>query len=222
MGTVQCAEVISRARTLLRDADPDGDFEHSDNDLLHWVQEGHSFVVILKPNANVVNTSIPLAEGTRQQLPSGAIGLVRIFSNMGSDGNTAGKVITIIDRQTLDDAEPDWHFATPSPTVEHYVFDEEDPTHFDVYPPQPDPAGYVRAAYPTNPQLPAQLTDAITLDDIYAPILTDYVVYRALLADSANEKNKALANDYYTRLTEALGVKRNIEIAISPNQGVIN
>ena len=222
MGTVTCAEVVSRARTLLRDADPDGDYGHSDDELLGWVQEGHSFIVLLKPNANVVNDSVQLQAGTRQTLPAGAIGLVRILSNMGADGNTPGPVITIIDRDTMDNADPNWHFAAPEANVQHYLFDEDDPTHFDVYPPQPEPAGYVRAAFPTNPELPADLSDTITLDDIYVPVLTDYVAYRALLKDSANPENKTRADGYYIRFTESLGVKRNIEIALSPNQGVLN
>lgn len=215
------SEVIERARVLLRDADPDGDYSHADIELLGWVQEGHSFVVIVKPNANVANRTIQLQPGTRQELPAGAIGLVQVYNNMGADGSTPGNVITIVDRQTLDNTDPGWHGSAPDGAVIHYVYDEDDPTHFDVYPPQPDPAGYVRAAYPTNPTLPAGLGDTITLDDIYAPVLTDYVVFRALSKDGANPTNEAQAQGFYTRLTEALGVKRNIEIALSPNQGVI-
>ncbi len=108
MATKLVSQVIERARILLLDADPDGDYRSNDPELLQWVQEGHSFIVIVKPNANVANTSVQLQPGTRQELPAGAIGLVQVYNNMGSSGNTPGSVITIVDRQTLDNTDPGW------------------------------------------------------------------------------------------------------------------
>jgi len=220
MGTITCAEIETNARALLRDADPDGDFEHSSDELLNWIKEAHSAAVLLKPNVNTVNEAVQLAEGTRQELPAGGVSLVRAINNMGADGSTPGPTITIVSRDTLDNADPNWHFTTPSSTVEHYVFDEDDPTHFDVYPPQPATPNYIRLVFAKNPVLPSSMADPITVDDIYAPVLTDYVCYRALSEDGDNPENRNRAEGFYTKFAEALGVKRNIEYVISPNTGV--
>ena len=219
MGAILCSEIETNARTLLRDIDPDGDYEHSPEAMFAWIKEAHSAAVLLKHEINTVNQAVQLQPGTRQELPAGGILILRVTNNMGADGQTPGTAITIVDRDPLDQSTPGWHFDSPSQTVQHYIFEVHDPTHFDVYPPQPASAGYLRVAYVANPDIPDDVDQPITLDDIYAPVLTDYVVYRALSGDSANSANKQRADEFYTKFAESLGVKRKVELALAPVAG---
>ncbi|WP_328186903.1 phage adaptor protein [Marinobacter sp. OP 3.4] len=136
-------------------------------------------VVMLKPAAYTMNQAVQLAPGTVQSLPDGGVALVDIGGNMGADGNTPGRSVTQIDRTILESARPDWRASKASTTARHFIYDDRDPQRFEVWPPQPDPAGYVNLVYAATPPALVDENSQISLPDIYVTALYYLVLARA-------------------------------------------
>ena len=181
-----------------------------------WLNDGQREVLVFKPNANVVNTSIQLASGTKQSLPADGIQLIDVPRNMGSDGATPGKAIRIAMREILDAQSPDWHTETPSATTKHYMYTPLDPKHFYVYPPS-NGAGQVELIYAAVPAKVATIANMISLDDIYSNVLVDYILYRAYSKDSDYAANPQRAAASQAAYTAALTGKAQAEVIVNPN-----
>jgi hypothetical protein len=119
------------------------------------------------------------------------------------------------DMSDLDKADPDWHTATASATVDNVMYEpKEDQLHFYVSPPQPGAnQGYLELVKAVSP---AEATingvngggadSAITLDDIYAWALKAYMQYRAFIKDGEN-RDLASAQVNYMSFLHAIGVQ---------------
>lgn len=213
MGTITTASIIQKAQTLLLDATG---VRWPSSELLGWLNDGQREIVVFKPNASIKHQSVKLVAGTRQSLPSDGVQLIDIPCNMGSDGATPGRAIRLAMREVFDAQVPTWHSDTPDLTVNHYMYSVLDPKTFYVYPPQPSYAQtYVDVAYAYVPQ-EATLSGAITVDDIYQPMLLDYMLYRAFSKDSEfGDANRASAHQQ--AYLAALTGKARVEGATNPN-----
>lgn len=188
MGMIKAQSIVTEALTTLLDP---SQVRYSNTELLGYLNDGQREIVRLRPAANTVLSSIQLSAGTRQQIPAGGQELIDVIRGMGSDGQTPGRAVRQVDRHTLDAANPLWHQDTASLDIVHFMFDDRDPTHFYVTPPQPNPAGYVEVSYAAIPADIA-LTDSITLADSYSTGLLYYVLARAYAKDSGSaDFNKA-------------------------------
>ncbi len=204
--TLTCQHIIDRVRALLRDADPDGDFQHSDETLLDWLSEAYLELVVLKPNAHTVTAVISLQPGTEQRLPDDGIIPIRAMSNMGLDGATRGPLYTMVNPAVLYSGFPNWMQEPPELTVQHVMVKPQS-RQFQVYPPQPDPAGHIEIEYTAIPAAPVDINAPLSVADHYAPVLTNYVTYRALSEDSDHVANRKKAVQFYQLFARALGVK---------------
>ncbi|WP_067586410.1 DUF6682 family protein [Endozoicomonas ascidiicola] len=214
MPTLTCQQIVTNARRLLRDNDPDGDFAHSDEVLLGWLTEGYTDMVILKPSVNTVIETFQLQPGVEQTLPDGGVIPIRGISNMGADGAIRGNVFTLADSKALYRGFPDWMLHTADGSVQH-VLPSPTPTSFQVYPPQPDPAHFVALEYSAIPAEPADINALISVDDEYAPALTNYIVHRALSEDSDHPANREKATMFHEKYLQLLGAKAQQEMASS-------
>lgn len=150
MGTILGAEIIGRAALELQDTNF---VRWSVAEHLLALEDGQRQIVLRKPDAYSKNVNLILTvSATRQTLPSDGIMLLDIVKNMGTDGETPGKAITRTEKAIMDSQYPDWHIAAASSVVRHFMYDERDPVHFYVYPPQPatDP-GYIEIIYSASP-----------------------------------------------------------------------
>lgn len=208
MGTILASTIIGRARVILRDEDS-ADYTWTDAYLLGVLNDGQRATVLLKPDSNVTNSAVQLAAGTKQTIPTGGIHLVKVTRNMGSAGTTAGKPIHLVDMEQMGFLE-DFHDATASPIVESYMYDDDDPTHFYVDPPQPATPYYIEMVYTSNPTDIATTATAISLNDVYQGALLNYLLFRAYaIEDDAN--SKALSDTYYNLFLADLGMKTQAE-----------
>lgn len=215
MGTITVASTLEKVQIILQDQT--GIRWPSETELLGWLNDGQREVLILKPNAYVVNGVRQLDAGTKQNLPANGIQLVDVVRNMGSAGITPGRSIRIASREILDAQAPDWHASTPSATVRHYIYSPLDPKHYYVYPPQPASGrGYVEEIYAAVPPN-ATANGTISLDDIYNNVLIDYVLYRAYSKDAEYAANAARASAHQAAYTGALTGKTNAEVIVNPN-----
>jgi hypothetical protein len=212
--TTTVASIISKAATILQDT---SNVRWTTSELIGWLNDGQRDLVALKPNANTKNIAVQLVQGTKQSLPSDAVTLLDVIRNMGTDGTTPGKSIRLVSREIIDNQVPDWHAITPDATVRHFMFTPFDPKNYYVYPPQPASSrGYVEILYSASP---ADCVSGgnISLDDVYATSLTNYVIAKAYAKD-AEYANGAQSTAYMQLFTAMVQGKVAAETAVNPNK----
>ena len=215
--------ILTRATTLLQDPTF---VRWPLLELFNYISDGQKEACIHKPNAYVKALAVQLVAGTRQALPADGLVLIDVVRNMGADGTTVGNAIRNVAREILDSNTPAWHKATASGVVKHYTFDPKAPKVYYVYPPQPNAsmhyAELIYGAVPADlvaPGSTAAISDfagtMITLDDIYAGPLLDYVMFRALSKES-EYANKGLAEKYFALFVARVTGKTQGETATDP------
>lgn len=215
MATITVSSVVSRVATILQDTTS---VRWPGSELLDWLDDGLREVVLQLPEAGATNESMALATGTKQTIPASGIQFIDAVRN------TSGGAVRIVSREVLDAQRIDWHTDTPSTTIKHFTFDPRDPRRFYVYPPAATGASldivYSKApsAVARSGTAPNQ-TSASTLpiDDIYANVLVDYMLYRAYSKDAEYAGNAQRAVSHYTAFANALGVKLKNEMDRNPN-----
>lgn len=222
--------IIDQAEILLQDTT---NARWAASELLIWLNQGQDQIVALKPDAYSIVTSFKMtASKTRQSLPDGTasykdengathkagLKLLDVIRNMGALGSSPGKSISIVDKLILDLADPTWHYTGRSNVVQHYMYDERNPKVFYIYPgAHASVQTWVEVAYVAVPTACATTASNIALDDNYASVLLDYILFRAFSksADSQLHLTKALA--YYEAFIRALGAYTSGEAAFDPN-----
>jgi hypothetical protein len=199
-------------------------------ELVGWLNSAGKAVVEYKPSALTANTTMPLAPGTKQVLPATGLQLIDVIRNMGSDGTSPGRAISVISRSVLDGMFPDWHSSTPAAVVRHFVYDPRDPKTFYVFPPQPNPTSQrVEVVMSVCPSEIAYVDESLSsyasanalgatgfLDDIYESALIDYCLYRAFGKDGEQPVLAERAAVHYRAFASSLGVKLQNEVALAP------
>jgi len=216
MATIITQTIIDRAETIIQDTT---NVRWPAAELLNWLNDGQREIVLLKPEASVVNASVQLtAAKTKQTLPAAAITLLDVTRNMGSNGTTDGDAIRLVSREVLDAQSPDWHTHTNTGgKIQHYVFDPRDPKTFYVYPKAPATAWYVELVYSASPTEITNPATAISIDDIYANALLDYVLYRAYSKDAEYAGNAQRAVGHYQAFVGSITGKTQSDLARNPN-----
>lgn len=179
-------------------------------ELLGWLNDGQREVVIKRPDSCTRNEDMTLVAGTKQQLPPSALKLIEVVRNSG------GHAITPTARRTLDSNQRDWHVMEPSSKILHSVFDLRDPLHFYVYPPAA--AGTkVEVIYSTSPKDCENEDADLGISEVYANVLTDYVLYRAF-SKPGEAGNANTAASYYQTFTNSLTGKTAVDQMFAPGQ----
>lgn len=208
-------QLDTRVRYLLQDETP---VRWTQAETLVWINAGLNEIVAIKPNALVTTGNMICVAGTKQSIPSTAIMLIDVIRNMGVSGTVAGKAISIIDRQTLDQLDPSWHTITGVAVAVYFMYDPRNPRIFYVYPPQPSASpGYIEVAYSTIPTALSTLGSNIPLDDSYDTILIDYLAYRAYSKDSDNPSATNLAQTHYKAFVNALSTRLQLDFTMGPS-----
>jgi hypothetical protein len=212
MGTIAAQSIVDRARHILQDT-TSGGTRWLDDELMKWVNDAQREIVLLKPNAFSSVENLSLVSGSKQEIMAEGLLLLSVVRN------SSGRAVRRVDRNILDSENPDWHELTAASGVEHYVFDEDAPTHFWVYPPN-NGAGSVEVIVSRSPEDVGNINSNITLNDIYMNVILDYVLYRAYSKDTDYAGNTQRAGTHYSAFNNSLGVKLQGEQASSPNQNV--
>lgn len=210
MATITAQQVIDRASTILQDTT---NTRWPEPELLGWLNDGQREVVLAKPDASAQVGPVQLEAGTQQAIPAKGLHLLDVIRNVAADG-APGKAVRLTERRQLDDQIPDWHMQAQKPAVQHFIFDERDPKHFWVYPPS-DGSGKLDVMYSAAPA-DVDATDALSIDDVYANALLDYILYRAYMKDADYAANDARATNQYQRFMQALGILDTTESKNNP------
>lgn len=212
MGTILASAIITKARDVLQDSTA---VRWLDAEALRWLNEGQRYIALARPDASSTIGNITLAVGTKQVLPSGGLRLLDVKRNMGVGGATPGAPIRFVAQEILDSQVPDWHSQTAVAALKHFTFDERSPKNFYVFPPSVV-SNVIEALYSVAPADIASVATAITLDDIYEPVLLDYLLYRCYLKDAEYAGDGGRAVMHVNAVNAALGIKTKIDLVMSP------
>lgn len=223
--TTKAKDILHRARIALNDADST---RWLLPELLIYLNDGLQEIALNKPNAVSETAEIALQQGTYQE--HDFLALIRVTRNIANDaaapgGRTGGSTITPIERSVLDTSMPGWHDPTIYPNqkiVDHVVQDMAEPQSFYVVPGN-DGTGKIEAviarlpddivapgASPTN----LESYDVIVpLQDVYRPVLLNYVLYRAFSKDATTPGSAQRAQAYYQMFANSIGIKTQAESA---------
>lgn len=206
------SEIIDRARVILNDADG---VRWLDSEFFKWINDAQRVIALVRPDSVVSNTTITLAAGTKQTLPTEALRLLDVVRNI-TQANSGGRAVRHVDRDVLDTQNPDWHGDTGTQTIKNYVYDNRDPKTFYVYPPALS-TSKLEVIYSKNPTDVTTLANPLAVADIYADPLLNYVLYRAYSKDAEFAQNGNLAASYLGTFNSMLGIKTSKDAAYSPD-----
>jgi len=214
MATTKAVDILDRASIILQD---NTNVRFPNDELLKFFNDAQKEVVLHRPDANMQNAAFTPIDGSKQTIPTSGLRLIDVVRNVG------GYAVTQIDRKILDETLPNWHNTVQNATkkVEHFVFDPADPKTFYVYPKAieaSDSLEIIYSAAPTDIAISNFDTDTtlISLDDIYANCILDYILYRAYQKDSEFAGNAQRSMMHYQGFANALGVKTQVDGAITP------
>jgi hypothetical protein len=225
-GTMTGANLISRIQDILQDTTS---IRWPEAELLRYVNDAQREVCNLRPESTAATANIALVVGTKQTLPSGGLRLIKVTRNMSaaSASATGKRAVRLVDSDILDTQEPNWHDpavsgdAAHATTVKHYIFDEDNPRNFYVYPGASTTSTFLEIVYSGAPTDLANTSATISVDDIFANALIDYVLFRCYLKDAEYAGNQQRAGTHYQLFAGSLGAGGQAQFNVSPNQDQI-
>ena len=187
--------------------------------LIEWCNDAVRALVLVRPDVSAVFKNLQLVAGTRQELTvDGDLRLMSLPRNMGATGSTVGRSITgPVPQEDMDAINPSWHTDTATGYVIQYVHDLATPKVFYVYPQvESGSEFYVEARVSQLPTVITALTETLAVDDIYGPALIEWILYRAWSRDAETSPNWQRGAKHYENFFNILGIKSQIDAAISP------
>jgi len=220
------ANLLSRVESILQDT---ANVRWTEAELLNYINDGQREIVNLKPDATALHANVQLVTGTKQAIPTDGLRLLSVVRNMSdaSGGATGGKAIRLVARDILDTQEPSWHDptvtgdATHGTTPKHFMFDENDPLNYYVYPGVAGNA-YAEIIYSQRPTDLANTSATIAIPDNYSNALIDYCCFRAFMKDAEFAGNQQRAGAHYQTFTVSVSGKAQIDALIKPDLQVIS
>ncbi len=209
MATTKVATLIDTAGIILQDT---SQVRFPQAELLTFLNDAQREIVLHRPDAKTLNQNMTCVAGSKQSIPTTGLRLIDVVRNDG------GRAVTQIDRKILDETLPNWHNTTADATkkIEHFVYDPADPKNFYVYP-NATTSMDIEIIYSTAPaDLTYSASQVISLDDIYANAILDYMLYRAYQKDSEYAGNAERSMMHYQSFANALGIKSRADAAIDP------
>ncbi len=216
---VTVGSIIDRVQSTIQDVTG---IRWPQAELVYWVNDAQREIVLFKPDASAVNATITLVDGTKQDIPGAGNRLLNVIRNMSAaSGGTGKRAIRLVQPEILNAQAPDWH--DPSVTgqaahtniVKHYIYDDQNPRNFYVYPGVSGNA-YIEIVYSKDPDS-VTASDNINIADIYANAIMDYVLYRAYSKDAEYAANNQRAAQHYQLFLQSVTGKGQVDQVTTPN-----
>lgn len=184
--------------------------------LLRLVGDAQRAIVLVRPNAYQVRKALTLVEGQAvQNLPAGTVRLIKIMRNLGADGNTVGRRVTVANEDQLDRVDPNWHASSPKAYVSHYTYDKDAPLIYSVFP-RPNAALRLDAVVSENPAAPSASSDTLVLGDEYLNPIVDYMLHRAWDKNS-ERRDVSKSQAALSSFMQSLGLKKTSDVEQDPD-----
>lgn len=221
MATTLVSDLIASAKLLLQETTTGG-IRWKNEEILGWLNESYKAIVQGKPDANAITEDLALVAGTKQTLPATRLRLLDVVRS--TDPDSDGMSITLASRHQLDTTRRGWHREAEAVDIEHYIYNPDDPKTFYVYPPAVA-ATTIEVVYSSVPAPHAGTaitapSEVIHLDDIYGPVMLDYIMYRSYSKDADHTANANRAMLHYKAFREALGLKVQVDRSVNPNNDI--
>lgn len=186
MADITIKHLLDQALEILQDVGRD-QFDYPE--LINWYNFGQRLLVAYLPDANALIEVMKLAPGSRQSLPARSLGLVNIYRNMGTDGQTPGAAIIPSTIEAMKAFDLNWAMATAAAAISNFMRDPIDKTNFYVYPPS-DGTGYIEYEFGQVP--PIAVYDAggvwenlmVGVHEKYVDSLLNYILHRSYDKDT--------------------------------------
>ncbi|NIF85362.1 hypothetical protein F3J24_17770 [Comamonas sp. Tr-654] len=188
---------------------------------VRYLNDGQREIMLHRPDAFNKSAVIDCVAGTKQALPADGAKLIDVQRNSTA---TSKRAVRICSREILDAQMPNWHSIPGAAEIVHFMYDPREPKAFWVYPPATIAAKLEvnYSATPTDIAEPAAGSDYtavvgdISVADIYANSLLDYMLYRVYLKDADYAGNGARAQAHYAAFATALGIDLKATLSAAP------
>ena len=220
---VLVSDIVERVQAVLQDTT--GVRWPVTSELLLWINDAQRELALLKPDATASTSQVTLDTGTKQGIPNDGNRLLKVVRNVDGSGN-GKRSVRLVDGDILDSQTPDWHDsavtgdAQHSTVVKHYIYSEDDPKVYYVYPGvQSGQTVKVEIIYSKNPDdvTGTGESDYISVADIYSNAIMNYVLYMAYMKDSEYAGNQQRASTHYQLFTASVTAKNQLDLITSPN-----
>ena len=213
--------LLSRIEDILQDTTS---VRWPEAELLRYINDAQREIVNYRPESSAKTDNVQLVTGTKQTLPTDGLRLIKVTRNMSdaSGGATGKRAVRIVNVDILNTQEPDWNAPTVSgdaqhgTVVKHYIFDEDDPKNYYVYPGVNGNA-YLEIVYSKVPTDLSSGSSNLDIDDIYGNAVIDYVLFRAYQKDSEYAGNAQRSATHYQLFLQCIGQGMQAQELLSPN-----
>jgi hypothetical protein len=209
--TVAASVIIGRAQKILLDT---SGVRWDSTELLGWVNDAQREVSIYKPAESIRRDAVLLVAGTYQRLAADATQLLQVVCNLRSTSpRIAGRSVTPVARHVLDAMHPRWQESDYFPfaaEAKHFAPDDVDIGAFHVFPGN-DGTGHVEVVIAVPPAILTDAAQLLSVRDVYANAVLDYVLYRAFSKDSESANTSERAGGHYAMFSAAIGIKATVE-----------
>lgn len=206
------SDILDRVSMQLNDA---GRVRWSERMLLNYLTDAMRQTVLQRPDASATVVVMELEAGKqRQRIPQGMVTLLKVVRNMGDDGETPGRPVTMTTREAMDGAA---YLASPWEhcEVRQYAFVQHTPEYFWVYP-TPSQGVYVELECAADVDELRSLKDELPLSQIWAEPLREYVLYRAFSLNGTSPQDRARASEHLQQYYMAIGNQQTARIVGDP------
>ena len=200
--------IIDKVNSQLMD---DGFTRWPKENLMSMFNDAQRAVVLLRPDANIVEAAFPCVAGTKQTLPDEGLRVIDIRSNQ------SGSDITYRSRDELNDLYPEWYGTTGEQDPESFIYDERQPKRFFLYPGVAlgVTVDLIYSAVPTRHLVGDYDSGVSDLDDIYTNAVVEYMLYMAHSKDFEYSE-QAKAQTHFQMFNALLGAKSQADAGMTP------
>jgi hypothetical protein len=218
--TISAQSIVRRVVDTLQDTES---VRWSVGELVRYLNDGQREVVLQRPDATSTTITFSCAPGSRQSLPRDGAKLIDIIRN--TSPMSTKRALRMVNRELLDAQIPGWRNMPGAVDIVHFVYDPREPRTFYVYPPAASAAQLelIYAALPEDIAEPADedpytsIDCNISLPDVFANALQDYILYRAYNKDSEYAGNAQRAQYHYGLFAASLGIEVSATVGAAPN-----
>ena len=213
--------LLSRIEDILQDTTS---VRWPEAELLRYINDAQREIVNYRPESSAKTANVQLVTGTKQTLPTEGLRLIKVTRNMSdtSGGATGKRAVRIVNVDILNTQEPDWNDpnvsgdAAHGTVVKHYIFDEDDPKNYYVYPGVSGNA-YLEIVYSKIPTDLSSASSNLDIDDVYGNAVIDYVLFRAYQKDSEYAGNAQRSQIHYQLFLQCIMQGMQAQELLSPN-----
>lgn len=203
----QVQDIVRAAQVTLQD---EGGDRWPAAELVRYARDGTILLLQVMPWERSVSIEFVPAVGARQELPADAIKPLEIECN--AQGRM--RAMTRVERYDLSAVDRDWLSRRPEPELIHWMFSQNEPRSFYVYPPASDKARLelTYCQYPPAIDEPvgplwSDVSGDTGIEAKWNTALLDYVLYRAWSKDAEYAANAQLSGGHLSAFLAAIGAQ---------------